>query len=215
MLLFSTFSATHHLFIPLFTFFFLLTSPLPHAPRLDCPHVSPFFLLWFVFPLLFYLVAFNSSFVQDLVITPGSVRLTAVGGLCWPDAGLLSQAAGRGTVLCLPECAHCHHLQHAPSILYFPVRDLHPSVIPLSSVPKTEDFWREGGDVGGGGWRPGTKLPLWQWLTGKSLYADLMISEARERAADKQSDLEQERKLGWLKENRRDHILKSELKWEV
>lgn len=42
-----------------------------------------------------------------------------------------------------------------------------------------------------------------------------MISEARERAADKQSDLEQERKLGWLKENRTDHILKSKLKWEV
>lgn len=48
--------------------------------------------------------------------------------------------AGRGTVLCLPECAHCHPLQHTPSLLYFPARDLHPSVIPLSSVPQTEGF---------------------------------------------------------------------------
>lgn len=75
-------SLPHTIFLFPSSRFFLLTSPLPHAPRLDCPHVSPFFLLWFVFPLLFYLVAFNSSFVQDLVITPGSVRLTAVRGLC-------------------------------------------------------------------------------------------------------------------------------------
>lgn len=105
--------------------------------------------------LLFYLVSVNRSVVQDLVITPGSVRLLAdcCRVLCWPDAGLLSQAAGRGTVLCLPECAHCHSLQHTPSILYFPVRDLHPSVIPLSSVPQTEGC---DGKVEGGQ-RPGNK----------------------------------------------------------
>lgn len=87
----------------------------------------------------------NRSVVQHLVITPGSVLLPAdrCRRLYWPDAGLLLQAAGfagRGAVLCLPECAHCHSLQHTPSILYFPVRDLNPSVIPLSSVPQTEGF---------------------------------------------------------------------------
>lgn len=93
--------------------------------------------------LLFYLVPVNMTVVQDLVITPDSVRLLAdcCRVLYWPDAGLLSQAAGfagRGTVLYLPECAHCHPLQRTPSILYFPARDLHPSVIPLSSVSQTE-----------------------------------------------------------------------------
>lgn len=107
--------------------------------------MSPYFCLGSAFPLLFYLVPVNRSVVHGLVITPGSVCLLAdcCRGLCWPDAGLLSQAAGftgRGTVLCLPECAHCHPLQRTPSILYFPVRDLHPSVIPLSSVSQTEGF---------------------------------------------------------------------------
>lgn len=93
--------------------------------------------------LLFYLVPVNRTVVQDLVITPGSVWFLAdcCRVLYWPDAGLLSQAAGfagRGTVLYLPECAHCHPLQRTPSILYFPARDLHPSVIPLSSVSQTE-----------------------------------------------------------------------------
>ncbi|TNN76257.1 hypothetical protein EYF80_013545 [Liparis tanakae] len=39
-----------------------------------------------------------------------------------------------------PECAHCRPLQRTPSTLYFPARDLSPSVIPLSSVPQTEGF---------------------------------------------------------------------------
>lgn len=87
----------------------------------------------------------NKSVVQDAVITPGSVRLLAdcCRTLYCPDAGLLSQAAGlcgRGAVLCPPECVHCHPLQCTPSILYFPARDLQPSVIPLSSVPQTEGF---------------------------------------------------------------------------
>lgn len=132
----------------------LLILSTSHLLFRDCPHVSLFFHSCSVFPLLFYLVPVNRSVVRDLVITLGSVWLLAdcCRGLCWPDAGVLSQAAGfavRGNVLCLPECAHCHPLQHTPSILYFPVRDLHPSVIPLSSVPQTEGFltgrWRGGG----------------------------------------------------------------------
>lgn len=149
------------LFARLYFFFIFLFNLIYHTPAhllsdlsfvfFSCPVSglstcpSIFSLLCCVFPLLFYLVPVNRSVVQDFVITPGSMRLLAdcCRGQCWPDAGLLSQAAGfagRGTVLCLPECAHCHPLQHTPSILYIPVRDLHPSVIPLSSVPQTEGF---------------------------------------------------------------------------
>lgn len=120
-------------------------------------------------------------------ITTSSVRLMADGskGLCWPDAGRLSQAAGRSAALCWSECAHCHSLLHTPSILYFPVRDLHPSVIPLSSVPQTEGFWRESVRREGRG--PGTKLPLWEWLTGKLFSTDVTINEASDWAADAQT----------------------------
>lgn len=43
------------------------------------------------------------------------------------------------------------------------------------------------GKVEGGGRGPRTKLPLWQWLTGKLLYTDVTISKAEDRAVDTQS----------------------------
>lgn len=116
-------------------------SPSWHALFLDRPHVQ-FFLCCFGF--LSYFMGFQSMamLLGTCVITMGTVGLMAdcSRGLCWPDAARLSQAAGRSAALCPPECAHCHSLLHTPSILYFPVRDLHPSVIPLSSVSQTEGF---------------------------------------------------------------------------
>ncbi|KAK5605823.1 hypothetical protein CRENBAI_005331, partial [Crenichthys baileyi] len=37
-------------------------------------------------------------------------------------------------------CVCLNVLIVTPSMLYFPVRDLHPSVIPLSTVPQTRGF---------------------------------------------------------------------------
>lgn len=125
-----------------------------------------------VFPLAL-LASVNGSVVLTSVITPSWEQLMAK--CC---AGLHSQLR-RAKLHCVSlNGIHCHPLQHTPSILYFPVRDLRPSVIPLSSVPHSEGFCWEG---------PWTKLPLWQWLTGK------LLNEMKERTADTEAGYRPER----------------------
>lgn len=141
------------IFIPLFLF--------------SCLHVLSFFLLCAVFPLSFYLVSVNRSVVQDLVITPESVWLLAdccrgtVLAWCWATLTGCWLYWPKHCIVSVWKCS-LSPLQHTPSTLCFRVRDLNPSVIPLSSVLQTEGFWWEGG---GGSRGLGTKLPLWLWLT--------------------------------------------------
>jgi len=89
-----------------------------------------FFLFCFVFPLLFYLVPVNRSVVQDSVMTT-----SCCAGLMLDYSRRLLASRAEALYCVRPECAHCRPSQHTPSTLYFPARDLYPSVIPLSSVP--------------------------------------------------------------------------------
>lgn len=152
-------------------------------------HMLPI-LLCSVFPLLFYLVPVNRSVVQDLVITPCSVRLLAdyCRGCC---AGLMLGYSHRLLAM-LAKALYCVCLNvlivtlYSTHLLYCTSlwgTFTHPSSLcPLFLRLRGSD-----GKVGREGRSPGTKLPLWGWLTGKLLYTDITISKSRDQAADPQS----------------------------
>lgn len=135
--------------------FFFLNKKMYHLFSMCCPWIfhmssnrSP------PFPFLSH-----SKYFQPME-DGGHPLLCAVSALAHKQAAVF---AGRGPVLCLAECGHCHPFRHTPSILYFPVGGSSPVRHCFVLCPhwdrKVCVCW-------------GTKLPLWGWLTGKFLGVD-------------------------------------------
>lgn len=154
----------------------------------DHPH-APYFASALCF-LSFHLVLVNRSVVQDLVITPLSVRLLA--DYCRDRCAGLMLGYSHRLLAMLAEALYCVCLNvlivtlYSTHLLYCTSlwgTFSHPSSLcPLFLRLRGSD-----GKVGREGRGPGTKLPLWRWLTGKLLYTDVTISKSGDQAADIQS----------------------------
>lgn len=114
-----------------------------------CPYFGPLSCLWTVHMPSWTISPLSCLLLFDLVTGSRGIfpafgdhpwLCTAAGrrlqgtALAWLWVTLTGcWSATRSTVLCPPECAHCHTIQHTPSILYFPVRDFHhpSSLCPL------------------------------------------------------------------------------------